>query len=174
MSVWVLAAAIVAAVAVFFGIRAFRGWLKYRGECVVSCPENQKTAGMRVDAWHAASHLRVSTCSRWPERAGCGQQCLAQIESAPEDCLVRGILAQWYAGKVCVCCGQPLGDFPWGPGKPALLRPDHRSVEWSGIPAEQLPETLATSAPICFACHTANTFASEHPELVIDRSRSVT
>jgi hypothetical protein len=25
-------------------------------------------------------HLRLSECSRWPERQGCGQECLSQIE----------------------------------------------------------------------------------------------
>jgi hypothetical protein len=116
--------------------------------------------------------LRLSTCSRWPERAGCGQECLGQIEAAPEDCLVRNILVLWYTGKRCVYCGQPFGDISVAGAKPAVLCADKVSVEWSRIPADRLRETLAAASPICFACHMGNTLVREHPELVVDRHRS--
>ena len=74
-------------------------------------------------------------------------------------------------GKVCASCGQPIGEIDLAGAKPALLRTDRVSVEWSQVPAEQLQETLATSSPICFACHTANRLVHEHPELVLDRGR---
>src|SRR5881394_3546466 len=74
-------------------------WLKFRGDRVVRCPENHRPAGVRLDAWHAASGLRLNACSRWPEKSGCGQECLAEIAASPEDCLVRTIAARWYQGK---------------------------------------------------------------------------
>lgn len=171
---------IVAIAVVLVGIaigRMASAWLKYRGPRVITCPENQKPAGVSVDARHRAAtalgkapELRLSSCSRWPERAGCGQQCLAQIEASPEDCLVRNILVKWYEGKSCACCGREFGEIPLAGSKPAVVGKDNVSLEWSQISADQLFETLAAALPICFACHMANTLVREHPELVVKRS----
>jgi len=176
-----LAVVLIAVAVVLVGLAAWRlsgAWLKYHGRMVVTCPESQQPAGVSVDTRHAAAsglsgaqELRLSGCSRWPERAGCGQQCLSQIENAPEDCLVRSILIRWYAGKNCAWCGQPIGDIHAVERKPTVLTPDKASVEWNEIPAERLRETLATALPLCFSCHIANTMLRKHPELVIDRSR---
>ena len=159
-------------------VRLAKAWWKYRGRRVVTCPENQRPAGVAVNACHAAvtalgksPELRLSSCSRWPERAGCGQECLSQIEASPEGCLVRNILTKWYEGKVCAWCGQSFGEIDWAGRKPALLRADGVSVEWSEVPADQVYETLAAASPVCFACHMANTLVREHPELAVDRAR---
>jgi hypothetical protein len=153
-------------------------WWKFRGPRVVTCPENQRPVGVVVDAGRVAAQalagapqLRLASCSRWPERAACGQECLSQVEAAPEDCLVRNILLKWYAGKRCATCGRPFEEIPLAGVKPAVLCADQVSVEWSEIPADRLQETLAAAAPICFACHMGNTMVREHPELVVDRSR---
>jgi hypothetical protein len=50
---------------------------------------------------------------------------------------------------------------------------DKSTAEWSGIPAESLPETLQTALPVCFACHMASTLVRERPDLVTDRSRRI-
>ncbi len=82
-----------------FGRRLAGAWAKYRGTRVVVCPENREMVAVHVDAGHAAfsasqghPDLRLESCTRWPEKAGCGQECLGQIESAPEACLLRTIL----------------------------------------------------------------------------------
>ena len=166
---------LVVVIAVVLGVvavvRLAHTWWKYRGQRVITCPENQKPAGVVVDARHAAEtalgkspELRLSSCSRWPERAGCGQQCLSQIAASPEDCLVRNILTKWYEGKTCAYCGQPIGEIDWAGRKPALLRADGVSVEWSEVPADKLYETLAAASPVCFACHMANKLVREHPD----------
>src|SRR4051794_38323315 len=74
-------------------------WYRERGARAIVCPENRRPAGVQVDARHAAltgfagaPKLRLSCCSRWPERAGCGQQCLSEIAASPEGCLVHNIL----------------------------------------------------------------------------------
>jgi hypothetical protein len=174
----VLIVAVAVVLVAIAGWRVTRAWLKFRGRRVVACPENQKPAGVVVDAAHAAltafsssPQLRLSSCSRWPERAGCGQECLAQVQASPEDCLVRNILTRWYEGKVCASCGHPIGEIDWAGAKPALLRTDGVSIEWNQLPAERLQEILATTSPVCFACHTANRLVHEHPELVLDRGR---
>jgi hypothetical protein len=44
-------------------------------------------------------------------------------------------------------------------------------MQWSELAAENLLGTLETAQPVCFSCHLATSFAREHPELAIDRSR---
>jgi hypothetical protein len=158
--------------------RFVRLWWKYLGERVITCPENLRPAGISVDAARVAARaftgtqLQLATCSRWPERAGCGQDCLSQVAAAPDDCLVRNILVRWYAGKRCASCGRPFDQISPAEAKPAVLRADRVTVEWSEIPADRLPETLAAGLPICFACHMGNTLVRTHPELTVNRHRS--
>ncbi|HUP04110.1 MAG TPA: hypothetical protein VMU19_08975 [Bryobacteraceae bacterium] len=167
---------IVAALAVILVVRQTLAWRKFHGPRVIVCPENQKPAGVTVDAGHAAAtsvlgapELRLSACSRWPERAGCGQPCLSQIAASPEDCLVRHIVAQWYQDKTCVYCGRAFGGIDWTEAAPALLS-GGAVAEWNQVPAEKLTETLAEAQPVCAACHLAGKMVREHPELVTDRS----
>jgi len=149
-------------------------WLRLRGESVITCPENRRPAGVRTDSTRAIlGSFRICSCSRWPEKAGCGQECLSQIAEAPEGCLVRNILAEWYRGKSCACCRRPFGEIQWSVQKPALLSSGMSFVEWSRIPAEKLNETLQAALPVCFACQMANTLVREHPDLVTDRSRRI-
>jgi len=155
------------------GVPAF---LTYRGTRVVTCPENGSVTAVEVDARHAAAtafhrqpELRLAECSRWPEKAGCGQECLRQIEAAPEDCLVKTMLVRWYAGKTCAYCGKPFGMVHWHDHKPALLGVDGRTAEWSQVSPQQVPEALDHDRPVCWNCHIAETFRREHPDLVVDR-----
>ncbi len=158
-------------------IRVVSVLYKYYGARVVTCPETHRSAGVALDVRRvlstglaSAPQLRLSSCSRWPERAGCGQECLSQIEAGPEGCLVRTILSQWYANKVCAFCGQPFGNIQWAVQKPALLTGGQVSVDIASIAADKLPEILADAKPVCFACHTATSWVRQHPDLVTDRS----
>jgi len=153
-------------------------YIRYRGKRVITCPETRKPAAIEVDAGHAAltaavSHpdLRLKSCSRWPEREHCGQECLLQVELSPEDCLVRNILTTWYSDKHCVSCGKQIGEIHWLDRKPALLSPEGKTVEWSEVLAEQVPGVLATHFPVCWDCHITETFCREYPEMIVDRSR---
>ena len=160
----------------FASIRAVTILYKYRGQRVIVCPENRQHAGVELDVRRVLAtglvsepRLQLSSCSRWPERAGCGQECLSQIAAAPEGCLVRTILAQWYADKKCVFCGMPIGDIQWSARKPALLI-GRVSTDCGSVPAERLGEVLKDAKPVCFGCHTATTWVRQHPDLVVDRS----
>jgi hypothetical protein len=42
-------------------------------------------------------------------------------------------------------------------------------VQWSEIPAEELPEVFETHLPVCWSCHIAETFRREYPKRVVDR-----
>jgi hypothetical protein len=115
--------------------------------------------------------LRLNACSRWPGKAGCGQECLAEIAASPDDCLVRTIAARWYHGKRCAVCGIEIGAVEWGPSEPALILADKSTMQWKQVSADRLNETLETALPVCYACHLANTLVREHPELAIERNR---
>src|SRR5512133_765570 len=102
MSLWAFIAAIVLVVAGYLLLSGFAAtYRKFRGARVITCPENLEPAAVHVDAlraahWAAVSGdpvLRLKSCSRWPERADCGQDCLSQVESAPESCLARTMVA---------------------------------------------------------------------------------
>lgn len=145
-----------------FLVRTLRSYLRYRNKMVVTCPETQRPVGVDVDARHAAitgsvgrESLRLTNCTRWPERQGCGQECLSQIEASPENCMVRKRLESWYQGKACACCDKGIGDIRWHEHKPALVSPDHKLLQWADVPAEAMSEVLATHQPVCGTCNFA-------------------
>jgi hypothetical protein len=159
-----------------YGRRLATAWLRYRGTRVVVCPENRQIVSVEVDAPHAARsvssghlELRLDTCTRWPEKAGCGQECLGQIEWAPEACLLRNILGDWYQGKRCAFCDRAFHDLHWHDRKPGLRAPDGSIRGWDDFRPEQVIDVLATHAPVCWDCRVAEGFRREHPELLTDR-----
>src|SRR3954454_14212048 len=95
---------LLAVLVVYVGI-AIRTAIRMRGNHVVVCPETQQPAGVKVDLGHAATtavwekaDVRLTTCSRWPERAGCDQPFQAQIEAEPDG--TRTKAAVLYMGEV--------------------------------------------------------------------------
>jgi hypothetical protein len=158
-------------------IMAARTYLKYRSKSLVTCPETRKPAAVNVDAGKAArdalkgKHIRIrlDQCSRWPEHKHCGQECLSQIENDPEACSVWGIVQQWYRGRACAYCGSPIEKGHWHDHRHALLSPEKKTVQWSEIAAEKLPEVFETHLPVCWSCHMAETFRREHPERIVYR-----
>jgi hypothetical protein len=155
------------------GIRELR---KYWGKMVVACPENQQTAAVEVSAARAAlgatigaEHVELCSCTRWPKKEDCGQQCLGQIEQDPESHRLWTIASQWYAGKNCAYCKKPIGRMKHFEHQAALLNPDQTMVEWEEVPAEKLPDLLKTAEPVCWGCHVTETFRREHPTWVVER-----
>ena len=169
---WVVVASAVAAGLIL----AIEAYVKYRRQMLVTCPENNNTAAVRVDVANAVKQtpygrdaLRLSQCSRWPEHADCGQDCLAQIEADPKACAVWTLVTDWYRDKTCAYCRRPFEEVHWHDRPPALLTPERKTAQWDEIPAEKLPEVFATHKPVCWSCHMAETFRREHPDLVVDR-----
>jgi hypothetical protein len=159
-----------------FGRKVVAAWLRYRDTRVVVCPENRETVAVEVDASHAAwsasqgrPQLRLENCTRWPDKAGCGQECLSQIESSPEACRVRTILTDWYEAKPCALCGKTFGVIRWHDHKPALLSPEGALVDWGSFRPEQVIDVLESHRPVCWDCHLAESFRRDHPELVTER-----
>jgi hypothetical protein len=177
-TVWVAVVVVVVAVGLFAfrAIPGLRAYFAYRGKRLITCPETHEAAAVDVAAGEAAvgaflsePTLRLKECSRWPERQDCGQQCLQQIEVSPENCLVWNIVSKWYEGKQCVFCHKTLSGLHHLDHAPALLSPDHKSVEWRELRPEQLPDVFSTHRPVCWNCHVTETFRRLHPELVVDR-----
>lgn len=157
-------------------IISIEAYIKYRRQMLVTCPENHQRAAVRVDVMNAVKEtlygresLRLSECSRWPERAGCGQDCLAEIGADPKACMVWTLVTDWYRGKNCVYCQRPFEELHWHDRPPALRSPDGKTLQWDEVAAEKLPEIFETHLPVCWSCHMAETFRREHPEHVVDR-----
>ncbi|MBZ5596703.1 MAG: DUF1761 domain-containing protein [Acidobacteriia bacterium] len=60
-------------------------YVHFRGSRAVTCPETRQQVAVNFDALHAAvsgmggrSKLRLAGCTRWPERADCGQDCIPE------------------------------------------------------------------------------------------------
>jgi hypothetical protein len=150
----------------------------YRGLRVIICPESRSPEVVEVDAARAAwtalfsrRDLRLSSCSRWPEKSGCGQECLKEVEETPDGCLVRERLTRWYAGKSCAICGKAFGEIRWHDHKPALATLERQILRWDDVPPRELAETLTTHFPVCWDCDVAETFRRNFSDLVLDDSR---
>ena len=155
-----LATVVAAIAALIFAIApVVRLYRRYRGTRLVTCPETKASAAVEVDAAHFAfsddyrKKLQMKECSLWPERESCGQECLRQIEAAPEDCSVRTIVTKWYDDKNCALCGKAIGKIDWREHMPGVLGPDRKMSPWSEFRPELLPEVMATHLPICRDCH---------------------
>jgi hypothetical protein len=117
--------------------------------------------------------FRLDSCTRWPERRSCGQECLRQIEDSPQDCLLRNIAIRWYQQKRCVYCARDLSEFPLHDFRCALRTPSGETVDWRDVPPQDLPGAFQRAAPVCWNCHIAESFRRLHPELVTDRPAEV-
>jgi hypothetical protein len=143
-------------------VRSLRSYLRYKNRMVVTCPETDRQVGVDVDARRAAirgvlgsGSLRLTDCTRWPERQACGQECLSQIEASPEACMIRKRLEGWYQGKACACCDKEIGEVHWHEHKPALLSPERMLLQWENVAAEEMARVLSTHEPVCGTCNLA-------------------
>lgn len=167
---------IVAAYAVHRLLIGGRELRKFSGKMLVTCPETQKTVVVKVASSRAAlaatagkEHVELSQCTRWPERQDCDQACLTELEADPEKHRVWNIVAQWYQGKSCIYCRQPISELHHLDHAPGLIGADGEIIEWEKVPAEKLPEELASARPVCWNCTVVEGFRQEHGDLVIER-----
>ena len=86
LALFLLAACLLLLMPLFLGREFYE---RYRGSRAVVCPENRQQVAVGIDALRAAigqlagrPRLRIAQCSRWPEHADCGQECM------PEACRV--------------------------------------------------------------------------------------
>ena len=169
--------ALIAAVVVGYAAIALISWFRMRGTHVVTCPETKQSAAVTVDAEHAAltslfdaPDIRLTACSRWPDRKDCSQPCVAQIKAAPYDTLSTAILADYFVEKRCSLCGRQIPPVHAIEPKPGWLEPSTgRLLAWTDIKAEDLPDALDAFQPVCENCMVVETFRREYPDLVTER-----
>jgi len=165
------------ATSLFLGIRYFvRAYIRYRDSRLIICPQNGEAAIVEVDAVHAAltsalgqPDIRLQHCGRWPIHQACGQECLLQLDVAPPECLIRGVLMRWYESKSCIYCGKWFDQIHLLDHKPALQGPDGRLLDWGELSMDDLETVLTGYKPVCWDCFIAQSFVREHPELVVYR-----
>ncbi len=149
----------------------------YRGTRLVACPETKRPAAVKLDAMRAAftpfgddpGRFRLTSCSRWPEKAGCGQECLSEVERDPGACLVRTIVAGWYRGSVLRLLRQtnPRSEVERAPAGSPFARRGHDLVD--GGEAGEAARPLSTHKPVCWDCHVVQSLIREHPDDVTVR-----
>jgi hypothetical protein len=173
---YVIIAAIVATALYFCIRRLVNSFSKFGGSRAVTCPDNGKRTLVEVDAMHATltsalkrPDIRLQNCSRWPLKQDCGQECLVNLDVAPDDCLVSGVLMRWYEGKICVYCRKQFEGLNWMDHRPALRTPAGTLIEWGEVTVEDMPMVLETHFPVCWDCYIAQTFKRDHPDLVVYR-----
>lgn len=177
MFVVYLVAAGLLATSLFFAIGYFvREYIRYRDSRIITCPDNGEAAIVEVDAIHAAltsalgqPDIRLQNCGRWPLLQNCGQECLVQMDVAPPECLVRGVLMRWYEFKSCLYCGKPFPQIHLLDHKPALQTPEGKLLEWSAVDIDDLRTVMNTYTPVCWDCYIAQSFIREHPAAVVYR-----
>jgi len=130
---------------------------------IVTCPETAQPVAVT-----STPRFVISSCSRWPERAGCDEACAPQIAAEPRGTLVTSIVTRWYRDKPCAYCGRRIGDIE-GTVVPGLRGFDGELREWREVAPEQLPHMLSESLAVCARCELTESFRREHPELVTDR-----
>lgn len=175
-----IAFAVAVAALVFYRLRvASHETHNLFGPMLVTCPDNLETVAVQVAASKALTaaalgktDVHLKSCSRWPEKAGCGQPCLGDLQADPETHQVRSLVAKWFEDKKCVYCGKAIAPVSVFNPPPALLQLQNdtkKTTEWDAIPAEALPGIMEEALPVCWNCHEMETFRKAYPDLVTDR-----
>lgn len=142
---------------------------------IVKCPETTKTVAIGLEPRRAMApevlgrrRLKVRRCTEWPARMACRQECLSEVERAPDDCRVASILRGWYADKRCAFCRAPLSPIGIATHKPAILSATGETFEWGAIKPETIHEVIATHRPVCWDCHVIETLSRTHRDRPVE------
>jgi hypothetical protein len=95
-------------------------------------------------------------------------------KSNPHDAATTAQLKRFFEGKVCAACSRPIAPVHAGELRPGLLNTQtQEAIAWADIPTANLSFTLESHDPLCSHCAVVETFRREHPELVVDRHRTL-
>jgi hypothetical protein len=137
---------------------SLQDYYKNRGPQSLVCPDSGEPVDVEVDSkfafWTALrgqEHSRLQSCTRWPEKADCGQECLQQIDPSPEN--IERLLTKWYEGKSCAICTRSLSPSDWRRSRLALLNEQHKLFELRDMYLEELQQNLQHMRPLCWNCH---------------------
>lgn len=148
------------------------------GRQSVACPETGRPAAVEVDrkfafwtALRGQEHSRLESCSRWPEKGDCGQECLAQLDPSPEN--VDRLLKKWYEEKSCAICTRSLTPSDWQRSRLGVLNSDNKIFELREMTLERLASSLESMRPLCWSCHQEERARQAVPARVLKGERPV-
>ena len=137
---------------------SLQSYFRNRGRRTVVCPDNHEPVTVELDnkfafttALRGEEHERLQSCSRWPDKHDCGQECLAQVNPSPEN--LERLLHKWYQGKSCAICKHPLTPADWRRSRLALLNENQKLFELRHMHFDEIPSALDHMAPLCWNCH---------------------
>ncbi len=137
---------------------SLQAYFRNRGRQPAVCPENGEPVDVEVDrkyafctAYRGQEHTRLQSCTRWPEKGDCGQECLAQLDPSPEN--VERLMFGWHKGKTCSVCTRAITPSDWRRGRLAWLDDEHKLVELRQVNLQQLQFALEEMRPLCWTCH---------------------
>jgi len=137
---------------------SLQSYFQNRGRRAAICPENGEPVDIEVDneyafwtAFRGQEHTRLKSCSRWPEKGDCGQECLEQVAPSPEN--VERLMLVSYRGKSCAICTRAITPPDWRRGRLAWLDNEYKLVELRQVDLKQLQFALERMRPLCWTCH---------------------
>jgi hypothetical protein len=156
---------------------SLQAYFRNRGRRAVICPDNHQAVTVEVDskfafrtALRGQEHDRLESCSRWPEKADCGQECLAQVDPSPEN--LECLLQKWYQGKACAICERPLTPADWRRSRLALLNEHQKLFELHHMHLDELPSALDQMLPLCWNCHQEERARQASPPRILKGDRT--
>ena len=151
-------------------------YFQNRGRQLVSCPENGAPVDVEVDnkfgfwtALRGQEHSRLASCTRWPEKGDCGQDCLAQVDPSPEN--VERLMLGWYKGRVCAICVCGITPSDWRRGRLGWLDAQHKLIELRQVNLKQLQSALQEMRPLCWICHQEERVRQAAPPRILKGDR---
>jgi len=173
IGLFVIGAVVLVALPIGFSLQSY---FRNRGRRTVVCPDNREPVTVELDnkfafqtALRGQEHERLESCSRWPEKGDCGQECLAQIDPSPEN--LERLLQKWYQGKTCAICERPLGPADWRRSRLALLNEKQKLFELRHMHLEEIPSALDHMAPLCWNCHQEERARQAEPPRILKGDR---
>ena len=155
---------------------SLQSYFRNRGRRSVVCPDNHEPVTVEVDnqfafftALRGEEHERLQSCSRWPEKGDCGQECLAQVNPSPEN--LERLLQKWYQGKSCAICARPLTPADWRRSRLALLNEEHKLFELRHMHLDEIPSALDHMVPLCWNCHQEERVRQATPPRILKGDR---
>jgi len=155
---------------------SLQNYFRDRGRRAAVCPESGEHVEVEVDnkyafwtALRGQEHTRLQSCSRWPAKSDCGQECLAQIDASPEN--VERLLSQWYQDKTCAICERELTSADWRRSRVALLNDQQKLFELREVHLEDLASALPGMRPLCWNCHQAEGERQATPARILKGDR---
>lgn len=135
-----------------------RTYFDNRGRRRVICPTDHQRAAVEIDpkfalqtAMRGREESRVQTCSHWPEKGTCGQECLAQVEATPDS--LERLFTRWFDGKPCSICSRTLTPADWRFGRVGFLSEEGKLVGLRQIDFTDLGVMDDPKRPLCWSCH---------------------